>query len=97
MKAAQLSDYGPTENFSIVDLPKPAPGPRDVLVKAEVAGLRWGDIMGRTGIPVRSRAVPFVPGQEAAGVVAENGEGATRFAPGDRIFCLPRGTPTRST
>ena len=30
-------------------------------------------------------ALPFVPGQEAAGVVAEVGEGVTRFAVGDRV------------
>jgi NADPH2:quinone reductase len=62
-----------------------------VLVKVEFAGLRWGDVMGRTGVPVRSRTPPFVPGQEAAGVVAENGAGASLFAPGDRVYCLPQG------
>ncbi len=91
MKAAQLQDYGPAENFRIVDLPKPTPGPGEALVKVEFAGLRWGDIMGRTGVPTRSREAPFVPGQEAAGVVAEVGPGATRFAPGDRVYCLPQG------
>ena len=71
MKAALLRDYGPAENFEITDVPKPSAGPRQVLVKVEYAGLRWGDIMGRNGIPVRARTPPFVPGQEAAGTIAE--------------------------
>lgn len=91
MKAAQLQDYGPANNFRIVDIPAPEPGPGEALIKVEFAGLRWGDIMGRNGIPVRRRTPPFVPGQEAAGVVIANGEGAARFAPGDRVYCLPQG------
>ena len=91
MKAAQLIDYGPAENFRIVDIPAPTPGPGEVLIKVEYAGLRWGDIMGRNGIPVKGRTPPFVLGQEAAGVVKELGEGVTGFAPGDRVYCLPPG------
>jgi NADPH2:quinone reductase len=91
MKAAQLRDYGPASNFEIVDLPRPSPAAGEVLIKVEYAGLRWGDIMGRNGVPVRRRTPPFVPGQEAAGVVVENGHGASRFSPGDRVYCLPPG------
>ncbi len=91
MKAAQLIDYGSAENFRIVDLPKPEPGAGEVLVRVEFAGLRWGDIMGRNGIPVKRREPPFVPGQEAAGVVAEVGAGSSNFKVGDRVVCLPQG------
>lgn len=91
MRAAQLNDYGPAENFEIVDLPEPEAGPGEVLVRVEYAGLRWGDIMGRNGIPVKRRTPPFVPGQEAAGEVAAVGEGVTRFKPGDRVVALPQG------
>jgi NADPH2:quinone reductase len=91
MKAAQLSDYGPAENFQIVDLPRPEAGPGEVLVRVEYAGLRWGDIMGRNGIPVKRRTPPFVPGQEAAGEVAAVGDGITQFKPGDRVVALPQG------
>jgi NADPH2:quinone reductase len=91
MKAAQLRDYGPAENFELVDLPRPSPGSSEVLVKVEFAGLRWGDIMGRTGVPTRSRIPPFVPGQEAAGIVVENGADALKFAPGERVYCMPQG------
>lgn len=91
MKAALLMDYGPAENFRIEDVPAPQPGPGEVLIKVQYAGLRWGDIMGRNGIPVKGRPTPFVPGQEAAGIVHELGDGATGYSPGDRVYCLPMG------
>lgn len=91
MKAAELSDYGPAENFRIVDRPRPEPRKGEVLVRVEYAGLRWGDIMGRRGIPVRSQTPPFVPGQEAAGTIEAVGEGITAFKPGDRVVCQPMG------
>jgi NADPH2:quinone reductase len=91
VKAAQLIDYGPTENFRLVDLPRPEPGPAEVLVKVEYAGLRWGDIMSRKGIPARLHAPPFVPGQEIAGVVEKVGDGVRGFAPGDRVVAQPQG------
>jgi NADPH2:quinone reductase len=91
MKAAQLRDYGSADNFEIVEAPTPEIGPKQVLVKVEYAGLRWGDIMGRNGIPVRSRTPPFIPGQEAAGTIAEVGSEVRGFAVGDRVVCQPQG------
>src|SRR4029079_9787483 len=89
MKAALLLDYGGPENFRIEELPQPVPRAGEVLVKIAFAGLRWGDIMGRRALPARLRTPPFVPGQEACGVVEELGDGVSRFAPGDRVYCLP--------
>jgi NADPH:quinone reductase len=89
MKAAQLKDHGPADNFKITEVPTPKAEAGEVLIRVHYAGLRWGDIMGRLGIPVRSAKVPFVPGQEAAGVIAEVGEGVTNFKVGDRVVALP--------
>lgn len=89
MKAAQLLDYGPAENFRIVDLPEPRPGRGEVRIRVQFAGLRWGDIMNRHGVPVRAATPPFVPGQEVAGVVDAVGEGVDRFGAGDRVVALP--------
>jgi NADPH2:quinone reductase len=91
LRAAQLKDYGPAENFSITDVPTPKPGPDDVLIRVHYAGLRWGDIMSRNGIPVRAAQPPFVPGQEAAGVITEVGERVTNFKVGDRVVALSQG------
>jgi NADPH2:quinone reductase len=91
LKAAQLKDYGPAENFCITEVPTPSPGPGEVLIRVHYAGLRWGDIMGRNGIPMRAAHPPFVPGQEAAGVVVEVGEGVGNLKVGDRVVALPYG------
>jgi NADPH:quinone reductase len=91
MKAAQLLDYGDAGNFRIVELPEPSPRPGEVRIRVEYAGLRWGDIMNRHGVPVRAAKPPFVPGQEVAGVVDALGEGVERFGLGDRVVAQPNG------
>ena len=50
MLAVQLTDYGSVDNFRIADLPLPQPKAKEVRIKVEFAGLRWGDIMARHGI-----------------------------------------------
>jgi NADPH2:quinone reductase len=91
MKVAELLDYGGPENFRIGERSMPIPKDEEVLVKVAYAGLRWGDIMGRRGIPVRGATPPFVPGQEAVGTVADLGAGVTSLKVGDRVVCQPQG------
>jgi NADPH2:quinone reductase len=88
MKAIHLNDYGSTDNFALVDAKKPVPGADDVLVKVKYAGLRWGDIMQRNGWPSRHRKPPFIPGQEAAGVIEAVGANVKRFEPGMRVVAM---------
>lgn len=89
MKAIHLDDYGSTDNFRVGDAPKPEPGPHDVLIKVHYAGLRWGDIMQRNGWPTRMRTPPFIPGQEAAGVVEAVGAKVKNVEPGMRVMAMP--------
>jgi NADPH:quinone reductase len=89
MKAVHLNDYGSTDHFQLVERERPAPGPDDVLIKVAYAGLRWGDIMQRNGLPSRARKPPFVPGQEASGVIEAVGANVTRWKPGMRVMAMP--------
>jgi NADPH2:quinone reductase len=89
MRAVLLNDYGPVENLSPGEVDKPAAASGEVLVKVAFAGLRWGDIMQRNGLPSRARPTPFIAGQEASGVVESVGEGVTDFAVGQRVIALP--------
>lgn len=92
MRAVHLVDYGPADNFELVDIPKPAPGPGEVLLKVDFAGLRWGDIMQRNGWPSRARATPFVAGQEAAGVIEAVGDDVSGLKTGQRVVAMvPQG------
>jgi NADPH2:quinone reductase len=86
MRAVLLDDYGSVDHFRLDDVPEPRPGPDDVLVRVAYAGIRWGDVMSRHGIPARFHTPPFVPGQEATGVVEEVGERVDRVQVGDRVL-----------
>lgn len=91
MKAILINGYGGAENIVVGDVPRPEPGPGEVLVKVEYGGLRWGDIMQRGGIPSRARSTPFVAGQEASGIVEAVGPGVRGYAPGARVMAMPMG------
>jgi NADPH:quinone reductase-like Zn-dependent oxidoreductase len=70
-------------------VPTPEPGPTEVLVRVTAAGVNPVDWKTRE----RGGAVgepPFTVGWDVAGVVEELGRGVTRFAPGDRVFGMPR-------
>jgi len=65
------------------ELPVPAPGPGQVLVEVEAAGVNLFDTQLRSGL--YKRDLPLMLGQEGAGVVAGIGPGVTDIAPGDRV------------
>ena len=61
------------------DVPRPVPGPGQVLVRIEATGVNFIEVYQRTGLyPV---ALPATPGSEAAGVVDSVGEGVAAFRP----------------
>jgi alcohol dehydrogenase, propanol-preferring len=67
-----------------MDIPKPAPGAGQVLVKVRACGVCRTDLHVAEG-ELPPRKSPVVPGHQVAGVVEENGPGASRFAPGARV------------
>jgi NADPH2:quinone reductase len=83
MKAIRVASFGGPEVLRLEDVPTPAPGPGQVLVKVEAAGLNFIDVYHRTGL--YSNPLPFTPGPEGAGTVAALGPGVSGFRPGDRV------------
>jgi len=81
MNALLLSSYN---HLELTDLPKPAIGARDLLVRVKACGICGSDVHGYDGSSGR-RIPPVVMGHEAAGVVEEVGAEVTTFRPGDRI------------
>src|SRR6516162_3247730 len=83
MKAIQVKKTGGPEALTLVDLPIPQPKPNEAVVKISAAGVNFIDVYFREG---RYPApVPFVDGQEAAGVVTAVGSDVKSLKVGDRV------------
>jgi len=83
MKAIRIDGFGGPEVLRLADAPDPSPGPGQILVRVEAAGLNFIDVYHRTGL--YPNPLPFVPGMEGAGVVTGRGPGVTAFREGDRV------------
>jgi propanol-preferring alcohol dehydrogenase len=83
MRAAVVTDFH--SPLQVQDLPIPAPGAGEVLVRIEASGLCHTDIHAAHGDwPVRP-APPFIPGHEGVGYVEKLGAGVSTRAIGDRV------------
>ncbi len=72
--------------------PDPQPGPHDLLVRVEAAGINRADLLQRAGHYPPPSGVPYdQPGLECAGVVEATGEAVERFSTGDRVMSLLAG------
>jgi NADPH2:quinone reductase len=91
MRALVCTEYGPPENLLIEEHPDPVPGAGEVLVDIKAAGINFPDVLVIAGTYQVKIPPPFVPGNEAAGIVEAVGEGVTRVKPGDRVIVTPQG------
>ena len=77
MRAFVLTRYGGLDAFELRDVPKPSPGPEEVLIQVHAAGLNPIDYKmseGSLRVIYRYR-LPTVAGNELSGVVAATGAG----------------------
>jgi NADPH2:quinone reductase len=85
MRAVAVSGYGATP--SVMEIPTPEPGERQVLIKLRAAGMNPMDLTLASGAWKPMPATfPMVLGADGAGVVEKVGEGTSRFAVGDDLF-----------
>jgi len=85
MKAIELREFGPAENFRVVEAPIPEPAVDEVLIEAEAAGIIFADTQMRRGDYVNLPSLPFVPGREVAGTIKKVGDQVTTFDEGERV------------
>jgi NADPH2:quinone reductase len=83
MNAVRVERHGGPEVLRLQELPSPVPGPGEVLVNVEAAGVNFIDVYHRTGL--YPNPLPFTPGLEGAGTVAALGDGASGLRVGDRV------------
>jgi NADPH2:quinone reductase len=88
MRAVRLDEVGPAENLRVVEKAVPEPGPDEVLIKVELAGLIFGDVEARRGTYFTETRTPWFPGREAAGYIAAVGTRVRAFSAGDRVVAL---------
>jgi len=88
MKAFVLTGYGGPEATVLREIPRPEPGPGEILVRVHAAGLNPVDFKTREGKlkTVLRYSLPITMGNELAGVVEASHSAGSQFAPGDRIF-----------
>ena len=76
--------YERSEPFRIEEVELDGPGPGEVLIEIQAAGLCHSDLSQVAGL--RKRRLPVVGGHEAAGIVREIGRGVVGLAPGDHVI-----------
>ena len=89
--AVRVHQYGGPEvlKYEEIELPPPAKG--EIRVRQTAIGVNYIDTYFRTG-HYQAPALPFIAGNEAAGVVAAVGEGTDGFKAGDRVaYVVPLG------
>ena len=86
MKAIRVRAFGPPEAMRLEEVPDPAPGPGQVLVRIRAAGVNPVETYIRSGMYPRRPALPYTPGNDAAGIVEAVGDGVRRVAAGDRVY-----------
>jgi (R,R)-butanediol dehydrogenase / meso-butanediol dehydrogenase / diacetyl reductase len=97
MKSVQTGGVGRIE---VVDVERPVPGPKDVLLRIRAGGICGTDVtfLHMGGMPARAHLggelVPLALGHEPAGEVVEAGAEVTGLKVGDRVVVNPQDAPT---
>src|ERR1700694_3611385 len=87
-KAVRFDDYGGVEVLEVRDVPRPEPGPDQVLVAVRAAGINIGEAKIRAGLvrDIFPATFPSGEGSDLAGVVEEIGWGVKGVAVGDEVI-----------
>jgi NADPH:quinone reductase-like Zn-dependent oxidoreductase len=85
MTAVQIDEWGGPEKLVVREVPRPVPGPGQVLVRIQAASVNAIDRRIREGLLKDQVPLPFSAGSDFAGIVLEAGEGAD-LEPGTPVF-----------
>lgn len=88
MKAMLSRAPGGPETLELSDLPEPVPGPGQVRVDVEAAGVNFPDTLIIRDLYQVKPERPFAPGGEICGRVSALGEGVTGLSAGQRVLAL---------
>jgi NADPH:quinone reductase-like Zn-dependent oxidoreductase len=94
MKAVRVHAFGGVDAMVYEDLPNPAPGPGQVLIRVAAAGVGPWDAWIREGKSVLPQPLPLTLGADLSGSIEQVGPGVVGFRPGEQVFGV---TNTRFT
>lgn len=87
MKAIRVREYGEPEVMRQEDAAEVSAGPGEVVVEVKAVGVNPVDTYIRAGL-YGSGSVPYTPGMDAAGIVAESGKGVRSVSVGERVYTV---------
>jgi NADPH:quinone reductase len=89
MRAIVVQELGGPEVLRVEQVPEPRPGPGEIAINVEFAGVNFTDVRNRVGDGLG--VVPFTPGVEVSGTVSALGPGVESFAVGQQVAAFTRG------
>jgi len=91
MRALLCKEYGSPSQLILDDLDDPKPSKGQILIKVKAAGINFPDVLSIEGKYQVKTEPPFIPGNEASGIIEAVGEGVERFKPGDQVITMSKG------
>jgi len=88
MQAMVTERPGDYDVMRLAEVPVPALGDREVLVRTGASGVCYHDHLIRAGVMKRGITFPLILGHEGAGVVEAVGSHVRSLKPGDRVACI---------
>ena len=86
MQAIRVHRFGDLDSLVVEDVPRPAPGEGEVLLRVKAAGVGPWDALVRSGRSVLPQPLPLTLGSDVSGLVEELGTGVSQFQAGDAVF-----------
>jgi NADPH:quinone reductase len=90
MRALLCRSLGSIDALEVAEIGSPPLGSGQVRIRVHASGVNFPDILMVEGKYQVKPELPFIPGLEVAGVVAECAEGVDRVRPGDRVLAFAR-------
>ena len=88
MKAIRVEEFGGPEVLLYNEIETPTPQENELLIKVEAVGVNPVDTYIRAGVYPVLPSLPFTPGKDVAGTIAEIGKNVKGWQVGDRCIVL---------
>jgi NADPH2:quinone reductase len=86
VKAIRVHQFGGPEVLRLEEVPKPQPGPGQILLRNHAVGVNPVDTYVRSGAYPAKPNLSYTPGADAAGLIESVGVGVNSFKPGDHVY-----------